>query len=130
MGGGGGDPELVLEPVGSYPSVRVIAVAVAICATRLGLLLLLCTNWATICKGPKAKPCSLPSGDTAKAVPMVITKSKLMAAMLITHLRPFGGRILPDPLLWVAGITTGRRYDVLLLPLQRGVRDPWRSVGQ
>src|SRR5258708_27334211 len=109
-------------------SVCVLAVAVAICATRLGLLPLLCTKLATICKGPNAKPCSWPSGDTAKAVPMVITKSKLMAAMVMTHLRPFGGRTVRGRFLWVARITAGWRNDVVLLLPERGVKVPvWRS---
>lgn len=120
MGGGMGDPEL--ELVGLTLTVRGIAVAVAICATRLGLLLLLCTNWATSCKRPEAEPCSLPSGDTANAVPMVITKSKLMAAILITHLRPLGGRIVRGPFLVVVRITTGWRNDVVVLLVQRGVK--------
>jgi len=120
MGGGRGDPEL--ELVGLTLAVRGIAVAVAICATRLGLLLPLCTNWATSCKGPRAEPCSLPSGDTANAVPMVSTKSKLMAARLITHLRPLGGWIVRGPCLVAARITTGWRNDVVVLLVQRGVK--------
>ena len=123
IGGGKGDPEFELELVGLTTSC-VLAVAVAICATRLGLLPLLCTKLATNCKGPKAEPCSLPSGDTAKAVPRVITKSKLMAEILITHLRPIGGRSVPDPFLWVGRITTGWRNDVVLLLLERGVKVP------
>ena len=126
MGGGKGDPEL--ELVGLTLAVRGIAVAVAICAARLGLLLLVCTNWATSCKGPRAEPCSLPSGDTANAVPMVSTKSKLMAAILITHLRPLGGRIVRGPCLVVVRITTGWRNDVVVLLVHRGVKIPvWIS---
>ena len=118
------------ELVGVTTSGCAAAVAVAICGTTLGLLLLLCIKLATSCIGPKAEPCSLPSGDTANAVPMVIIKSKLMAAMLITHLRPLGGRTVREPFLVPARITTGWRNDVVVLLVERGVKVPVRIPGK
>src|SRR5215469_1930686 len=53
---------------------------------------------------------------------MVSTKSKLMAAILITHLRPVGGRIVRGPCLVGVRITTGWRNDVVVLLVHRGVK--------
>src|ERR1700758_5525266 len=96
-----------------------MAVAVAACcATRFGLLLLLCTRLLTNWKGLKPCPVSPPAGATAIAVPSEISIIRNTTEALITQRRPFGGRTIPGPFLPVPRMTIGWRKDVVYCEME------------
>src|SRR5215469_1188961 len=104
------------------------AVAVACCDGKLRLLLVLRTRLFTNGMRLATCPVTFPSGDTTNAVPSVIKNSKLITAILITRLRPFGGRIVRGLCVFVPRITTGwRSVVVVLLVDEEGNAPVWIS---